>query len=294
MIYKVAFWVIIFFLGYNVYLIEFPLKNGDYYMLQEKAEDFVFDNRHYDTILVGSSLVRHFRNIPIFQGKQFYNLFLNGSSAASGIELIIKSGKIPKVLFVETHHLTKGLNDTLIKNVFQGYSIKQFLPALQSKHKFLNIIIKKIKPQIKKLDSRGVFFREIFYHHIEQLRHEYSSISDSLKYIQHLNKVDMQLQYLTAKGCTIYLFEVPIEKELALSKRAKFLRFKNHQILNNKNYQWIPYDYHNFYKTTDGIHLLQNESYIYEKYIEWCFQRARKKDLINKRRATLKPLGSDS
>ena len=265
-------------MGYNVYLTEFPLKNVGYYTVQEKAEEFAFnDNSYFDTILVGSSLVGKFGHIKIFQGKRFLNLFLDGNSASTGLELIIRSGKLPKVIFVETHHLQIGLNKSLINSVFQGYGLKQFLPALQSKNKLLPVIFKKIKPQREIAVSRNEYYSQIFYQMMELKKQEYNSISDSVTYCKHLRVVDSQLQYLHSQGCMIYLFEVPIEKELALSQRANFLRMKNHEMLSSTHYHWVPYDYTNFYNTNDGIHLLKSESYIYEKYLEWYFKKAKHK-----------------
>lgn len=271
MFYKVILWVVLLFIGYNVFLTQYPLQNVGYYTVQEKAEEFVFNDTYYDTILVGSSLVGAFGHINVFQGKKFLNLFLVGNSAVTGVELIVKSGNIPKVLFVETHHLTMGLNKTFIRSVFQGYEIKQFFPALQSKNKLLPVIFKKLKPTRVLPTRKNQFYQQFFDQIMVQKIKEYSSVEDSSVYIQHVKHLEEKLQYLQANGCKVYLFEIPVEKELAVSKRAVFLRQKNMQILNSKNYHWIPYDRWRTYRTNDGIHLLKNQSYAYEKFLERYF-----------------------
>lgn len=255
------------FFAYNILLSEFPLKNASYYTIKERAEEFAFNPIYYDTVLVGSSLVQHIGTTPTFMGRNFINIFLHSNGSLTGIELIIKSGKIPKVLFIETNHLIFGTNNELLNSVFDYQIIKKILPSLLSKNKLTPFIFKKIKPNLSE-ERKLIFNRQFFDYAVYKNEKVFAEINDSLQYISCINELNSKMEYLESYGCQIYLIEMPIDKKLIRSERARYFRKTLRKILSKRKYLKIPLDLTRSYQTSDGIHLLDYESQIYEQYLD--------------------------
>jgi hypothetical protein len=64
-----------FLVGYNIFLVLFPLKKSVFYTNEERVEEYVYDKVSYTNVLVGSSLSQAIQVEKVFNGSCF-NLYL--------------------------------------------------------------------------------------------------------------------------------------------------------------------------------------------------------------------------
>jgi len=254
------------FVGYNVYLLLVKPKISMYQNQQQKnysfAQDCIYNNKAKN-IIVGSSMAARMYND--FLPKDFYNLSFSGGSVLTGLEIIKKSGFIPKNIYIENNVIFRKEDSKMIGRLFYPilWNLKGYVPALKERYQPLNIIASKIK------GSYGKTYEE----HMNEKRDENifnMSIKINIKnynkslvdYQNKLDKLKDLVTYFENKGVKILFFEMPIYEILANSLKAREQRNIIKTDFNNK---WLKSPNNKYYKTTDGIHLMYKSAFVYSK-----------------------------
>ena len=160
--------ITIFFVLFIVYTFYLIVQKPNITMFQNtnqsnisKVQDYIY-NESSDIIIVGSSMSNTMHK-EFFRNK-IYNLSFSGGSSMTGIELIRRSEKIPKIILIESNIIfERDVDYKFIDTVYTPilWKLKSFVPSLQEKYQPLNLIISKIKGSVGKshdqrmLDTRN-------------------------------------------------------------------------------------------------------------------------------------------
>src|SRR5579862_1872882 len=107
---------LILLLAYQVILPYVPRR----YMLEQvrqqgnilKAEEYLCSSNQPCQVIVGSSLSARLN--PSVLGKDCFNLALNGGSALTGLELLVRSGARPRLVLVEINNLDREVDRAFV------------------------------------------------------------------------------------------------------------------------------------------------------------------------------------
>lgn len=265
-IYKIIFLFVILFGLYNLFLV---LEKPDIKMFQNQwqknysfAQDFIYENKA-ENIIVGSSMAARMQND--FLPKDFYNLSFSGGSVLTGLEIIKKSGFIPKNIYIETNIIFRNKDNKLLNNLFYPilWQIKKHIPALQEKYQPLNLVASKIRGSYGKTHKEHMQEKrneKIFNLTIQRRLKNYNKSLES--YENELSNLKILIEYFSKKGVNIVFFEMPIENRLANSIKAKEQR---KIIKNNFANKWLKLPSNDNYVTADGIHLIYPSAFKFSK-----------------------------
>lgn len=208
MIFSIVLIVIFLFLLYNGILLAFPLKKEAIYKNSERAEEFVYSNKSYSTVLVGSGLIGDFNAKPL-QRKGLFNLYFPYSGSCAGVEIIALSGKVPRTLLVETNYLFKGFDTPLIRALFKPglYKARFFLPILQKKHHLISFLKEVLRPARPIHMKTNKLPELLYYQSLEKYRNAYDRLPDINQYNEDLKKLRKYLDFIHLKGCTIFFLK---------------------------------------------------------------------------------------
>ena len=258
-----------FFILYNCILLVFPLKKINIYTNQERAEEFVYAKKKYSKVFAGSGLIGGFSATAI-RRDDFFNFYLPYNGSCSAVKIVALSGKIPKILFVETNCIFKGFDDALIDRLFdkRRYKLRFCLPYLLQKHKLIPLTKELIKPAKTILIESSPLPKPLFSQTLENQKKVYNSLPDIDKFNQCINELKKYIYYISSKGCEVIFFEMPIDKQLQNSPLANFQRNVMKDVFNDHQFKWIEPVQNTQYMTGDGIHLLEESTIAYFKYLE--------------------------
>jgi hypothetical protein len=255
-------------LAYNMVMYLHPIKRNAFYSNEERAEGYVFDKHQYEVVTVGSSLSGAFEGRSLFD-KNYFNLFMPHYGSCAGIEIIRRSNKIPKQLFVEINHIDRGIDSSVIKDVFENdfYKLKYYLPLLQTRNKFLTNFVDKFKKptsSVNKQKPPAALFNKL----LLSAREEWANEPNIASFDHQFDRLAQSLDLFAAKGCKIAFFEMPIDSSIRNSKLISYQRGRMMELAKQKGFNFIPSDTSRAYQTGDGIHLLQGDRDIYVKYLK--------------------------
>jgi hypothetical protein len=252
---------------YNFFLVLFPLKKNVFYTNEERVEEFTYNKKLYSIVIAGSSLSGIFEGASLFKESSFM-LYLPFTGSCTGIEIIRKTNKIPRKLFIEINHIDRGIDTALLQNNFSEpfYSLKSHFQFLLKKNQLLPNIIDRIKAPHNNVinDERppAVLYQSL----LRTAQKEWNQHPDSANLHQKFLRLEESLNAFSAKGCNIYFYELPMDSSLY---KSPLLTYQRNYIINlaaKKGYKFIKPDTTRSYKTGDGVHLLRREGDIYLKY----------------------------
>jgi hypothetical protein len=220
-------------------------------------------------MLVGSSLSGAFELQPLFN-KPYFNLFMPGTGAATGIEVIRRSNKIPKELFIEINHIDRGVDTNLMHEIFDEplYSIKYDLPFLLKKNQIIPNLIDRVKKPhnniINNIQPPAVLYKTL----LIEAQKEWKSLPDTIKFNRQLEYIKSVLNEFSLKGCHICFYEIPMDHSLINEPLLTYQRNYFTKLAAEKGYSIIKIDTTRKYLTGDGDHLLSGDANIYIKYFQ--------------------------
>jgi len=251
----------------NFILFLFPLKKEEFFTNEERAEEYIYSKEKYSTVFVGSGLTGHLINTG--HNSDAFNLFLPYSGACTGVEIVARSAKIPRVLFIETNCIFKGYNEKLIRSLYTpiNYWLKFFLPVLQRKHHFLSILKLMIKWFKEERAMLKAELPELDYEQLEIFREFYNQPPDKRQLGDLMESLKKYVDEIATKDCTVIFFEMPLERSIANSLLASYQRTELKKIFPIDKYTWIEPNPLDTYYTQDGIHLLEESALRYSKHL---------------------------
>lgn len=263
---KILITSLIILVGYNVFLVVFPLNKTVFYTNEERIEEFLF-GKDRPIVLVGSSLSGAFEDRKLME-ENYFNLYLPHTGALTGLEVLKRSGQIPKILFVEINHIDRGIDSSAIKKMFSFpmYELRTYLPFLRTKNKVINNMVDRvIKPSGKQTNDQRPpenLYNEL----LKKAVILWGDIKDSSNMKYELNLASTIIESLSVKGCKIVLYEMPIDSALKDLPRAKLQREYFLKLASDKGYKFIDNQPNVSFNTGDGVHLLSKDAANYMDY----------------------------
>jgi hypothetical protein len=262
---KIVFLFLILSIVYNIYIIIYSPKitifQNQWQQNYSFAQDFIYENNKTNNIIVGSSMAARMKND--FLPNNYSNLSFGGGSSLTGLEIIKKTGYIPKYIYIENNIIFRGKDITMIDNLFYPilWKLKKIVPALKEKYQPLNIILSNLKGSYGKSHKEHMLVKrdnDIFNMMIGRQKLNYDK--NLTNYSNKLNDLKSLIKHFEDKGTIVVFFEMPIDSDLASSIQS----LEQRKIIKNSfNNKWLPLPINNKYITGDGIHLLYSSAYKY-------------------------------
>lgn len=250
------------FVVYNIYLI---VQHPKITMFQNtnqsnisKVQDYIYHESN-DIVLVGSSMSNAIDK-TFFKDK-VYNLSFSGGSSLTGLELIKKSGKTPKIILIESNIIfERNIDNSFIDSIYTPilWEIRRTIPALQEKYQPLNIIISSIKGNVGKSHGQRMSDNRNETVFNNQMKLKLKNINSKLgNFTEKLTFLKKNIKEFEKKGTKVYFIELPVEKEIQNS-----LKYKETRKIIQRNFNFLDINVNNgVYQTSDGIHLIYRSAY---------------------------------
>ncbi len=251
------------FVGYNV-AVKIAKPEGLFLQNQAEknistAEDYIFEKKAADTVIVGSSLAA--RLDESYFGKGFRNLSFAGGTAATGLEIIRRHGTVPKVVLVETN-LIRDLDTAFVEAQYQPLSLflKRYLPSAQAKYRPVNLLLGGLR---SKTGTESVVpDANVFANLLANQQSDYSRLPDQ-DWLRHSTGVlAREVDSLMARGVKVIFFVMPINAILEDSPKARNQLEEYQRVFPPSRYLWID-SLPGEYITADGIHLVPQSARTY-------------------------------
>ena len=249
-----------------------------------KAEKFIYQNSTYENVIVGSSLSTRLimRDLP----NNFYNLSFGGQSIYDGLEILKRSDKQPKKIFIEINVLFKPMNDAFIQSLFNPVlrAAKEQLPIMKSQNQPIGIIgnnmhvrrfvfhlLNGYQTVMRKIggynpaNAAGTLAGEMDFM-LEQQMDAYRHLPDKEMIFKSITLLSEYVSIFKHRGIQVAFFEMPVHPKLADQKRAVETR----KIINTYfgKERIIPQPNCHEYGTTDGVHLNLESARKYTVYLK--------------------------
>lgn len=245
-----------------------------------KAEEFLYeDSDRCDTLIVGSSMSERLH--PDRLTPHCYNLSFSGLSSLDGLHLIQASGHTPKVLFVEINSIARQSPSSLdLTTVADPTSrtLKQWLPFLRQKYQPVGVAKALLRDwqhgssDIVAPESASRLDTALQRKMVYQLHGAMSLPLSVVATDSSFKKAYAFLSQLKRQGTTVVLFEMPINARLENLLAPRTIRDYANRYFPAPQYQHIVLPADSF-RTSDGIHLLYDESLQYTNYLHAQYQK---------------------
>ena len=279
--------VFIFILVYSLILSLFPrLKNKDKYQNywqqnNAKLQEFAFSKDTFKIILVGSSMTSAMplKSFPL----KTCELGLVGGCGITGLDAIKTTKKIPKIIIIETNWIGWGVDENskgLYNNNYLNM-IKSRLDGLHEPNKPMAVFANLLMPSFPSLTRRSELKANIAL--INKNVTDFNSVDlDTFNLKKAIVILNDYISYFNKLGTKVYLMELPVNPQIATSKRYNTNRTFINKYLDKRNYTHIP-DYPNSEKleTSDGYHLTLASLKKYSTYLSLFLSDEVRKNKIN-------------
>ncbi|MCG8527254.1 MAG: hypothetical protein MI748_12790 [Opitutales bacterium] len=248
-----------------------------------RAENYIYNQNSADKIIVGSSVSAGLDDVA---PEDWYVLSMQGESSATGLEIVLRSKKVPSVILVEMNVLERGVNNEKVNQLFSvaRYSLAKFLPSFQNKNRISRILwklpssinefqknLRGIKTDISvQIKTDNLPSPEVVEQLLQERLIKFQKPLPKEVLNDNLSKLKSQLTELKAKGSSIYLFRLPEHPSIYSTTRMKQFIQTTDKSFSKTDWNWLPDANPNDFTTNDGQHLTYKSL---AKYAEYLFSR---------------------
>ena len=223
------------------------------------SQDYLYSNRQYATVIVGSSLAARLHK-RVFEDDR-YILTVEGGSALTAIELIIKSQKYPQQLLIETNIIEEPatMDADMADRLFVPLvsKIKRTVKSLQYRNQPVNLALSQLSRHYGRTDQENMDYKydsEILRQrlpiHISSNAH-----IDMLTNSESIARLVTLVDILKKHGVNVGFFRMPVHPKVADSRRYRERRKLLNKEYANTDVTILSDPLDQSYETTDGIHL---------------------------------------
>ena len=221
-----------------------------------EAERFIYASDPLPALVVGSSMVE---SVDMLAGGKLQVLGMNGMSAREALEILVRSGRLPRRVAVELNGLIARPNDAFVKQLFDPVMLplREKVLALRPEYQPASVIMSLAKGFFGRAASRGAatpHLGSVADIRIDQLRELYRTPPDMKHLRGNLVSVRDSVAELEDRGVDVIYFEYPVPHGLSKTPFHEARRAANVEILGTKAAAAVCFDEEAFH-TRDGIHL---------------------------------------
>jgi hypothetical protein len=268
-------------------------KNMDDYVV--KAQRYVYTDTlgNNAVVMAGTSLSAHY-NINCNNGCQFINLSMTGRSALDGLELIKRSGRLPKTLLIEANLFDNPIDSSIEQNLFfPGVAtIKKKTFFLQKEYKLHNLlrddffrVPSKILGLVAKYsglysDKQNLLMKRAGYDVNTKIKEDFirnknityhSTLTDTADIFKRYIFLYQQIQYFKGRNIEVILFRTPVLNTIYYSRRSKYKNQLLERLSTGLNVPYLQVSdndvYQPFLVNGDGIHMNHDGLVAYQKFL---------------------------
>jgi hypothetical protein len=226
-----------------------------------------------DVVLVGSSLT--------FRLKEEYsttlrlrNLGLAGGSPVTGLEIVAKQPRLPRIILVETNVLSRSMDTALVKNYSKADEarslffrpIRTAVAAYENRlHAPLNHV--QVSTSLNQLLEHppSDFDNRIY---VDRVLEQWNAEDPTAAVQANVLRMEQLIPAIEQRGARVLLFELPCSTELEGSRFAKITREIIHTAFSDPG-QWLHIDYaRDELRWADGVHLDERSAVIVTQSID--------------------------
>ncbi len=229
-----------------------------------KAEQFFYDQKKYDVVIVGTSMSEGISIAPGIENSTTLNFV--GGAAITGLALIKDAKILPKVILIEMNWLERPVYKELLEQVTPKsiFKLKTMAPSFLEANQPANVLCNlfKIKPSYIDKDKEQSYFPYLLSQNFKSqnfpvdLAQLKMNIEASKKYVD----------YFLKKGVKIYLMEIPVDQKIYNAARCVEVRKEVTSI-----YSDVPiipsFSGSATLKTSDGYHLTETSRKQYSSFL---------------------------
>ena len=219
-----------------------------------KAQNFSFSDKEWDVVLVGSSMAY---NVPIEKlSNGAFNLAFAGGATNTGLEMVCKVQKYPKVILIEANEtVLRGIDDKLMKKTDKWIRTLPFLQEMNRPDVVFFQTMQYAKRKIKGEKNILPVDRDEPVESALKRQQEASQKNvDETLLKEKLNEIKKRVSELEQAGVKVIFIEPPNHISLFGTIREKQVHDLFLEKFPQDKYDWFFVDWNN-YKTNDGIHL---------------------------------------
>ena len=248
-----------------------PLEERDFqgetYENASVAERYVLAPENKRTVIVGSSVAK---GLPPqgFRPPDVATLFIPGSGAMTGLEIILRSAARPQVVLVEADFADRGVDEDLIAHVFDPttLTLRKAVPIFQDENNLLNLLAKASIPHRTIVaDRRSTTVADWRQQIRSRIDYYVSGFSHPYEPDQNLlARLQAQVKELEAHGARVVFFFDPLDRDIAAAPQISKWRqavqsaFPDHQFIPAAN---------SALHLLDGIHFFRYAGIQYFEYL---------------------------
>ncbi|MCE9560056.1 MAG: hypothetical protein K8R88_14045 [Armatimonadetes bacterium] len=212
----------------------------------------------FDLVLAGSSMAAKVK--VQYLDNRAYNLGVPGGSPQTGLQIILKAQRVPKVVVCElspTLHL--GPDNVVLARLLDptGYAVSERFPFLRQEFQPTNVLLSKLKK--KSLDDEGTVTSsatKIAIADAVQMNKDEPKPEDKAKFATHLRETRELLRQIKERGSRVVLLELPVAAEVDATRRMRYYHGEIVREFPVSDYEWLLPLAGEEVQTTDGIHLV--------------------------------------
>lgn len=242
------------------------------------VEKWQYQKKIPKTVVIGSSMAHRLRP-KLLEKEGIANLSLAGKSIFDGLEVLIRTGKIPKLVLVEINMLTRPADEDFTKALFSPVSneIKAIVPALRDSYRPITHLQRAILLSHRllfrnasnrrsgiRVDNHSGNTEELKHSLFESLLQQQVRAFSSLSTEGEIEKIVMTLksriEQIKKMGGKVVLFEMPMHPKICRSLNMKYIRSAIAKYLPIDRYKQLTRPDCKHYHTADGLHLTPVEA----------------------------------
>jgi hypothetical protein len=181
------------------------------------VERFLYADAVPDAAIVGSSQAWRIPTRAL--GPRVVNLALAAHNAITGLEIIARSGRVPRRIYVETNMIGRVRNDGFVDGVFAepGFTLKRYVAALRTTYQPANVAISLLRRAVRgrdEVDYPRVQDRALHDTLIAGGEQIMTQPPDPRGLANDVAKLERLAGVLSSAGAELVFFEMPIEPRL--------------------------------------------------------------------------------
>jgi hypothetical protein len=221
------------------------------------VERFLYDGPVPYAAIIGSS---QSARIPMNAFGGVANLALAGESPLVGLEIIARSGRIPRRLYIEMNNIGDMPDAAFIEAIFAEprYTLKRFVKALRTAYKPANVVISLLRRAARGRDE--VYYPKVADEplHNALLAHRQGLLAEAPNAAvleRNLAEVKRFSAEFATRATELVFFEMPIDPALEQSPAVVAVRRAAHAALPRGAACWNEDKAPSGLAATDGTHL---------------------------------------
>lgn len=221
-----------------------------------RAEGYIYLDLAPEVVVVGSSMAARLDAETIYPGAR--NLSFSSTGSLTGLEVIERSGHVPKMVLIEANKIELDIDSEMINSLFTPvlWKFKRQLRFLQYQYQPGNILMTWITNKFGKSTSAKAKKKPTEKTLQARIKlHVQDNSDDTPVREADFTKLQLTLSSLASQGTQVVFFRMPVAPELLTSARYQLSDERLSQEFGDYQYFSMSPEEAAQYQTNDGQHL---------------------------------------